>query len=388
MLTEISSHAPAAEGPARAASVASSERGLRFWLGHKIYWASQIGGWGGGLLLGIWGELLKPDPEPNPGRRPSVVIYVSTVMGLLISHVLRWVILRWRWKEQRLPALIPRVITGSLLCGAALASVTMPLEAGIWNEAGPGLISLVVVWLSLHFVAWSGIYFGYHYYVQLQETRLQKLKMDVSIKETALASLRSQVNPHFLFNGLNTLRDLIETDPAGARAVVTQMAKLFRASLSSGDRHLIPLHQELETVEAYLLIEKTRFEDRLPVRSLIDPAVREASVPPFLLQTLVENAVKYGVSSGTGSAPPPGIEYRAAPAEDGALVLTVSNHGRLGQPTSSTGLGLKMARERLALLFDGRASLTIEPQENGLIVARAVIPQSSPRLTEKAPGFG
>ncbi|MES2705853.1 MAG: histidine kinase [Verrucomicrobiota bacterium] len=366
---------PSAAGQARAAS---SEQGPRFWLGHKTYWACQIGGWGSGLLLGIWGELLKPDPEPEPSRRASLVIYVSTVMGLLISHVFRWVILHWRWKEQRLPALIPRVIAGSLVSGVALASITMPMEGWLWQKAGPGLISLVIVWLSLHFTAWAGIYFGYHYYVQLQETRMQKLKMDVSIKETALASLRSQVNPHFLFNGLNTLRDLIETDPAGARAVVTQMAKLFRASLSSGDRHLIPLPQEIETVEAYLLIEKTRFEERLPVRSFIDPATRDTLVPPFLLQTLAENAVKYGVSSG---AEPGGIEYTASLAGDGSLVLTVSNHGRLGQPTSSTGLGLKMARERLALLFDGRASLTIEPAENGLIVARAVIPQTPPRLT-------
>ncbi|RYD31818.1 MAG: sensor histidine kinase, partial [Verrucomicrobiaceae bacterium] len=238
---------------------------------------------------------------------------------------------------------------------------------------GPGLVSLVIVWLSLHFIAWSGIYFGWHYYVQLQETRMQQLKMDVALKETALASLRSQVNPHFLFNGLNTLRDLIETDPAGARAVVTQMAKLFRASLSSGDRHLIPLHQELETVEAYLLIEKTRFEERLPVRSGIDPAARDTLVPPFLLQTLVENAVKYGVSpSGTE---PAGIEYTVT-LEGGSLVLTVRNRGQWGQSTGSTGLGLKMARERLALLFDGRGSLTIDPGADGLIVARAVIPQS------------
>lgn len=366
--------ASAAEGLLR---VPASDRGARFWLGHKTYWACQIGGWGGGLLLGIWGELLKPDPEPNPGRRPSLVIYVSTVMGLLISHVFRWVILHWRWKEQRLPTLIPRVIAASLVSGAVLASVTMPMESWLWQKAGPGLISLVMVWLSLHFIAWAGIYFGYQYYAQLQETRLQKLKMDVSMKETALASLRSQVNPHFLFNGLNTLRDLIETDPAGARAVVTQMAKLFRASLSSGDRHLIPLHQEIETVEAYLLIEKTRFEERLPVRSSIDPATRDTLVPPFLLQTLAENAVKYGVSSG---AEPGGIEYTSRLAEDGSLVLTVSNHGQLGQPTSSTGLGLKMARERLALLFDGRASLTIDPAANGLIVARAVIPQNA-RLT-------
>lgn len=166
-LTAAASASSAAEAQVRPVTAVST-RSLRFWLGHKTYWASQIGGWGGGLLLGIWGELMRQEPQQDTDGHSGAVIYVSTLMGIVISHALRWVILRWRWKEQPLRSLIPRMIAASLVCGAALAAVVMPLEVRVWEKAGPGLIALVVVWLSLHFMAWGGIYFGYHYYAQLR----------------------------------------------------------------------------------------------------------------------------------------------------------------------------------------------------------------------------
>jgi two-component system LytT family sensor kinase len=229
-----------------------------------------------------------------------------------------------------------------------------------------------VVWLSLEIIAWSGAYFSLHYYVQLQEAKVQKLRVDMSVKEAALATLRSQVNPHFLFNGLNTLRSLIDSDPDRARLMVTQLAKIFRASLAGGNAQLVPLEQEIETVDAYLQIEKMRFEEKLEVCAAMDVDPGEALLPPFLMQTLVENAVKYGGADEQGVRR---VAYRVD-AEPGWIRIEVENLGRMGRSSGSTGVGLKMASERLALLYDGRATLRINDEPGGKVVARAVIPQA------------
>lgn len=300
-------------------------------------------------------------------------VFYSTV-AVALTHAYRWVILSGKWKDKKLAALAPRVVVASLICGAILTALSWTMDRPTWEAEGfgAGLAALLVVWLSLQIVAWSGAYFSLHYYVQLQEAKVQKLRVDMSVKEAALATLRSQVNPHFLFNGLNTLRSLIDTDPDRARLMVTQLAKIFRASLAGGNAQLVPLEQEIETVDAYLQIEKMRFEEKLEICSAVDVNPGEALLPPFLMQTLVENAVKYG---GTDELGVRRVAYRVD-AEPGWIRIEVENLGRMGRSSGSTGVGLKMASERLALLYDGRATLRINDEPGGKVVARAVIPQA------------
>ncbi|MDB6166052.1 MAG: ypdA, partial [Lacunisphaera sp.] len=201
-----------------------------------------------------------------------------------------------------------------------------------------------------------------------------------NVKEAELRALKSQVNPHFLFNSLNSLRALIDEDAPRAREAVTRLANMLRYSLQSGQLETVPFEDELRIVEDYLALEQIRHENRLRVRWEIaeDVSVGAVSVPPMLLQTLVENAVKYGI--GTRRE---GGELRiSAQFEGAALRLRVTNPGDLAEPASasaaragsSTGVGLRNASERLKLLFGDRASLTLLSEPAGCVTADVLIP--------------
>lgn len=273
---------------------------------------------------------------------------------------------------------MPRVLGAT----AVLAVAHLPFYFATWMfsvQPVPGVTMALVIgalWLGsfVEFTAWAGFYVGYHIQSRLGELQLHRAEEQSAARHAALQALRAQVNPHFLFNSLNTLRALIDENPTQAREVVTQLAQLFRAALETDATPLIPLESEWTTVQAYLSIESTRHEARLRVTAAVEPAALSAKVPPFLLQTIVENAVKFGIAPREE-----GGEVRIdARLTDEGLVVEVSNPGPLvPPPAESTGVGLANARARLRLLFEERAELTLT-ERDGLVVARIVIPQESP----------
>lgn len=349
----------------------SGTRGPRFWLGHRYFWLCQALGWGGGIVLGIWADWLKKKGDMGAVLDSLLAALITTAATLVITHVYRWIILSRGWKELDFSALAPRVLIASFIGGFILTGVSLWADPQGWEEAQVTNWAIIGIWISSMFIGWFVFYFGLHYYLQYRDARMKALQMELSVTEAALASLRAHMNPHFLFNGLNALRDLIDHDPGAARQMVTRLARLFRASLSTEGRQIIPLEEELEAVEAYLHVEKVRFEERLELRVGIPEETKGALVPPFLLQTLVENAVKYGVGNGVGTGY---VSYEAMIVDE-VLVLTVRNPGSLGKTTTSTGMGLKMTRERLALLYGGRADFNIT-DGGGEVVVQVMIPQN------------
>jgi len=350
---------------------AAGTRGSRFWLGHRYFWLCQALGWGSGIILGIWGDWVKEEGNVAEVLRSLPPALINTGVALLITHIYRWIILARGWKDLDFSTLAPRVSLASFIGGFIFTGISLWTDPQGWEESEVKSWVIVGIWISLMFVGWFVFYFGLHYYLQYRDARMKALRMELSMTEAALASLRAQMNPHFLFNGLNALRDLIDHDPAAARRMVTRLARLFRASLSTEGRQIIPLEEELEAVEAYLHVEKVRFEERLEIRATIPDGTRQAMVPPFLLQTLVENAVKYGVGTGSG---PGYVSYEAMTVDD-VLALTVRNPGSFGRTTTSTGMGLKMTRERLALLYGGRADFSVT-DGGGEVVVQVLIPQN------------
>ncbi|RYD44020.1 MAG: hypothetical protein EOP83_31460 [Verrucomicrobiaceae bacterium] len=344
--------------------------GARLWLGHRWYWLCQALGWGSGLLMGVWGNWVRYGDIGEALVRLGNGV-MNTILAVALTHVFRAFMLTKGWKEKDLSALAPRVIAVSLISGFALTWFSQRTDPQGWEEAPIKSFALTGVWMSTIFFGWFVFYFAFHYYHQFRDAKLRALKLELSMTEAALVNLRAQMNPHFLFNGLNALRDLIEHDPQGARTMVSRLARLFRASLSTEGRRTIPLEEELEAVEAYLHVEKVRFEDRLEIRRAIPADTLDLRLPPFLLQTLVENAVKYGVATrSTGGY----VSYDAFKCDD-ILAVTVRNPGVLGSPSESTGMGLKMTRERLALLYGDRADLDISCT-NGVVVVQVMIPQT------------
>jgi LytS/YehU family sensor histidine kinase len=220
--------------------------------------------------------------------------------------------------------------------------------------------------------AWAAIYFGYRLQQMLRTAQLDRLRLDAAVKEAELKALRSQVNPHFLFNSLNTIRALIDEDRLKAREGITRLAELFRASLRSSEVDTVALRTELQTVNAYLALEKLRFEDRLQIEMDVDPRAMEMSIPPFVLQTLIENAFKHGIypQSAGGVI---GCMVRATPT---GMNISVTNPGRLPSGEKYRESGIANARGRLKLIYGANASLDIVQDEPKLVTVKMFIPQS------------
>lgn len=209
-------------------------------------------------------------------------------------------------------------------------------------------------------------------------------RMRRQITESELRALRAQINPHFLFNSLNTIADLIVTDPARAELMTVQLAKVFRHVLSNSDRQMITVTEELEFLRAYLEIEAMRFDDRLNVSFDIDAGASTESVPSLILQPVVENALKHGLARKVGR----GALTVSVRREDGFLRLTVEDDGpgfAPGAPVDLTGVetnhvayrpfqarkrngngvGLRNISERLATIYSGRAKICFEQGTGG-----------------------
>jgi len=289
---------------------------------------------------------------------------LGALVAFSISHGFRTLVRRWRWAALPLRALVPRVVAGAVVQGALLdlwvfAIAGLTARAGE-EQLGPAKLVGFLFNFSVLYLVWSLIYFGAHW---LERSRYAD--------RAQLHHLKSQLNPHFLFNALNSVRGLVTEDPPRAQAAITRLAKLLRVALGSTTTDTIALARELEVVEDYLALEAVRLEERLRVALAIDDAARDAPVPALLVQTLVENAIKHGIARRRDG----GEVAITARIADNVLVLHVANTSvDDAAPDASTGVGLANARERLALLFGPRATLRLDRSRADRTVAEVRIP--------------
>ena len=197
--------------------------------------------------------------------------------------------------------------------------------------------------------------------------------------EAQLASIESRVQPHFLFNTLNSIAALVHDDPAGAERMTTQLASLMRSSLDSTSRPLVSLEDELRVVDAYLAIERVRFGDRLRYTIDVDDAARTVDVPRLAIQTIVENSVKYAVSPRREG----GSIVIHATTNNGRAAISVKDDGPGFDPsTAPPGHGLALVRERLAMTLGERAALRVESAPGATTVELSVPTEHRVRGTE------
>ncbi|MDX2227601.1 MAG: histidine kinase [Verrucomicrobiae bacterium] len=206
---------------------------------------------------------------------------------------------------------------------------------------------------------------------QQNSREADRARIDSILRESELKTLRSQINPHFLFNSLNSLRALISDNPERARQAVTLLSSLMRSALEMGRKDLVPLSEEVKAVSYYLQLEQIRFEERLNTIFKIGPGTSKALVPPMILQTLVENAVKFGIEPRTEGGE---ILIESAVSAD-SLVIRVHSPGSLQDSDSpSTRLGLINSRERIKLIFGEHTSLDLLAPAPDTVVAQLRIP--------------
>jgi len=258
---------------------------------------------------------------------------------------------------------------------AASAAITLGFVQAISNIVmdklltGPGWKGGGLPWELILLTFWTGVMLAWNvcYMAALSLRRNQRLeaeallleaetlRLEVLAKDAELRALQAQVNPHFFFNSLNSVRALLYQDRDSAATMIDQLATLMRYTLVSSYSDCVPLEEELEAVRAYLAIEKIRFEERLQFAIDIGPGMGAITVPPMSLQTLVENAVKYGVECSTSGSM---INIRAH-YTGGAAVIEVANRGRILSSRRATGVGVSNARKRLALSKGERATLDL-----------------------------
>jgi LytS/YehU family sensor histidine kinase len=195
-------------------------------------------------------------------------------------------------------------------------------------------------------------------------------QLQLTLHEAELRALEAQINPHFLFNSLNSIRALVVVDPPRAQDMLTRLANVLRNTLRHDRQHTVTLAVEMQGVDDYLALEAARLDERLRVECSIDAAAADCAVPPLLVHTLVENAIKHGIAV----APAGGVLVVRARVDGSMLQLDVENTGRLSRGESSgSRLGLTNVRERLRLLYDGRASVTLGERQ-GMVTATVRIP--------------
>jgi LytS/YehU family sensor histidine kinase len=301
----------------------------------------------------------------------SHIFFFLCSIGL--THVFRRQIQRWRLRppsavRKRL-WLFAGIMVISIIQTILVISIDIALNgwrAGDWPRAAV----LGLAWgMYIGTLVWTVVY------TRITEKRAQEQRetqMQLALRAAELRALEAQINPHFLFNCLNSIRGLVVENPALAQDMITRFAALLRYNLNHDRQHTVPFAEEAEIVEDYLALESVRFEGRLRVHFEVDPEAKAVQVPPMILQALVENALKHGIAR----RPEGGDVQIHATAANGTLVLRVTNSGELGPARpGDTQLGLKNIRERLHLLYGDRASLSLH-NGSGTVVAKVEIPKA------------
>jgi len=337
----------------------------------KTYWACQVLGWGCYSAAGLAGA------SRQIGWRPTVAVgyLLFGLYSIALTELFRREILRRGWLNadagRMFRALAPGVVTVGSIQSFLVIAINQALEPSsntFVREPGAAL------WLWVSVIGATSIWTILYVALTAQRrSREKEVHLQLAISEAELRALEAQINPHFLFNCLNSIRGLVVKNPALAQDMITRFANILRYNLHRDPNHTVPLASEVEVVSDYLVLESVRLEERLQVRMAIEPGAAEVPIPPMLLQSLVENAVKHGI------APlPAGGELVVSARLDGdALVVEVDSPGHVADANpDASGLGLANTRERLRILYGSRASLRLENRD-GRVAATVRVPRTA-----------
>lgn len=334
----------------------------------KVYWLAQIFGWASYsslILFSIYSD--------DPSKIDSIYLLnllIIILSGILFTHIQRYFFIRLGWLGLRLPKLLPLLFLSSILCSIAIAFIDIGTDYltnvnGISSqtlEVSDVLVGILAVLLLVLF--WNAIYFTFHFFQKSREQEISNLELTASNRESELKNLRSQLNPHFLFNSLNSIKALVDIEPKKSKKSITRLSNLLRMSLELGRYNLVPFNKELVLVENYLELEKIRFEERLNVEWDIDKDLDAFEVPPFVLQMMVENAIKHGISNLKDG----GIVRITLKKSAEGVVLEVMNSGDLKRVVD-LGVGIENIKKRLKIQYGAEASFQLI-EKDGFVFAK------------------
>ena len=226
-----------------------------------------------------------------------------------------------------------------------------------------------IIFTFLLIALWLLLYMVWHYLERNRRDELNRLSLEKTVKELELKTIKSHINPHFIFNSLNSIRALVDENPKRARTAITELSNILRSSMQVEKMETVPLKKELDIVKDYLALEQMRFEERLKVELDIDENTLEQPVPPMMLQTLVENAIKHGISKRING----GMIKIISRFTDKDFELIVQNTGNMEAKTKD-GYGFTQPRDKLKFLCNGNAYFRVEEIESSKVQSKIVMP--------------
>jgi len=336
---------------------------------HNIYWTCQISGWTFFAALNLF--FFKLSYSTNLKDIINYLIWLP--VGITITHFYRYLILKFNVLKLTIFSQIPIVIISGFINAFLFFSLTVGLAKifGIITykidvvAAISNILSLTVI-----FVFWSLIYFGFHFFDNYKKTEIQNLKLEANSKEVELNKLKSQLNPHFMFNSMNSIRALVDEDPKKAKVAITQLSNILRNTLMMHKNKFITLEEELVLVKDYLELELIRFEERLNFNFDIDPTTLLLNLPPMMIQTLVENGIKHGISK----YPEGGTISIVTIKKEEKFIIEIINTGQLFENNQSdAGFGIANTTNRLELLFGKKATFSLNNLDNKNVISLITI---------------
>lgn len=343
------------------------------------YWLCQIVGWSAFILLNIFFYLtLRTEVTPNLSPNLYYVLVVQAIIGFLVTHVMRLYIHKNKFVDKPVNEQVFYIIFISLLFSLTYAIIGTTTEQWLNIEAPKqkkiALINKIMrqsLGCFMYILIWNLIYFAYHYILKTRQAQLDKIRLESLVKELELKTIKAHINPHFIFNALNSIRALIDENPGRARNAITELSNILRSSMQAEKVETVPFEKELGIVKDYLALEYIRFEERLKIEYQIDEDTLDQPVPPMMLQTLVENAIKHGIGKQIGG----GVVRVISDFKDNFHELIVLNTGYLnGHIKEGDGFGLISTKNRLQLLFGEKANFEIKQLGSDLVEARIMIP--------------
>ncbi|NUO02566.1 MAG: histidine kinase [Saprospiraceae bacterium] len=342
------------------------------------FWMAQTGGW----ALFTFGNLALQQ-SVKFSFRWMVIEFMAGVTGFAATLAYRQVILWQGWKTKPpLRLIFPVLVASTLVAGIWSFCFSMIAKPSAFLLGLPDL-PFYQWFFGVFFngiiliIAWSAIYFAYHYFMNSKRNEAEKWRLQIALRDAQLGQLRAQVQPHFLFNALNNIRALVLENPQQARSMITHLSDLLRYSLTSTSYEKTTLAQEIEITGDYLALMAIQYEDRLSTRIDLPEALKPALIPPMLIQLLAENAIKHGV----GKRPEGGAIDIQVCRRGNDLEIIVANPGVFSPETPNLedrlGIGMANIHERLHLLYGDRAHFQITSGE-GMVYSTVRLPLEWP----------
>ncbi len=351
-------------------------------IGNKRYWQFQLFGWGVFILVHLFFTFTFGRMGTDADQRLFIGrIGFFVLLGIVFTHLMRLVIIRINLLQKKLEkqALIFLAIT--LIFSVIAAVFYIQLLSGFGflaqkeresiKDNGFFLVVLSNAFnIFIFYFIWNLIYFMYHYIAKSQKQQLDTLQLESMVKELELKTIKAHINPHFIFNSLNSIRALVDENPERARTAITELSSILRSSMKADKAESVALEKELGIIRDYLALENMRFEDRLKVDYAIESETLPLPVPPMMLQTLVENAIKHGISKQIQG----GVVKIISELKNGFHHLSVQNTGYLSGHSGSDGFGLFSTTNRLSLMYGNKAKFEIKQLTPTMVEANVLIP--------------